>query len=78
MQQWEYMHLRISINDAGKERVVSLNGQEIDKVTSAMLGFNDKAKGEEINNRLGEDRWELVTYTPSGTAYSAILKRPTA
>ena len=83
MQHWEYLHLRVTVDSAGREKAASLNGQDIDEVTSSLLGMKVKAKGKDVHtflNRVGKEGWERVACAPSGSAsgYSAILKRPLA
>lgn len=81
MQRWEYLHLLVAVDDAGHEKVISMNGESLDKVMSSLLGMAVKSKGEDIHeflNRVGKEGWELVAYTPSGIGFTAILRRPLA
>ena len=83
MQRWEYLHVRVNVDAAGHEKVVSMNGQNLDDVMSSVLEMKVKSKGEDIHDflrRLGQEGWELVSYTYAGidTGYVAILKRPSA
>ena len=81
MQRWEYMHLRVALDGEGREKVMTLNGQTLSDVMGSLIGMKIKPKGDDIHDflrRVGQDGWELVSYTYAGidTGYVAILKRP--